>query len=343
MKKILIATTALVATAGYAAAGDVTLSGDARMGVVYNDAGDLEFNSRARAEVTLSGESDGGLAFGGSFQIKDAGGSADGLSGSAFISDSWGKLSMGDVDGAAKAAVGNIDAITLTGLGDTHELLYVNGGTDSDGDGRDDTIYPNPAALYEYSTGDFTFYAGAGSPAGATSAIGTQNIVVTGTLTGTGGGTGSAVVAGATTVLQVQNTYSVGGKWSSNGYSIAAGFETIDANVITAAGATGYQTISQYVIGGSAEFGDFTVKANYGSIQNPGPDSSQWGLSGKYSMDALSVAAFYASKDLGNLSTQDAYGLGAEYDLGGGLSIKGGIVNNYADNTVADFGVSMSF
>lgn len=339
MKKILIATTALVATAGYAAAGDVSLSGDARMGVIYNDAGDLEFTSRARAEVTLSGESDGGLAFGGSFQIKDAIGAADGVSGSAFISDSWGKLSMGDVDGAAKAAVGNIDAITLTGLGDTHELLYVNGGTDADGDGRNDTIYPNPAALYEYSTGDFTFYLGAGSPAGGSTVVTVASV----TVATTGGGT--VAVPGVSSLIYAQNTYSVGGKWASNGYSIAAGFETIDAATSTNGGATisAYTTISQYVIGGSAEFGDFTVKANYGSIDGLASSSSQWGLSGKYSMDALSVAAFYASKDLGNLATQDAYGLGAEYDLGGGLSIKGGVVNNYADNTVADFGVSMSF
>lgn len=336
MKKILIATTALVGSAGYAAAGDVSLSGDARMGVVYDNNGDLVFNSRARAEVSLSGESDGGLAFGGSFQIKDAGGAGDGLSGEAFISGSWGKLSMGDVDGAAKAAVGNIDAITLTGLGDTHELLYVNGGTDADGDGADDTIYPNPAALYEFSTGDFTFYAGAGSPEGATTILSTATVLVS----TTGGGT-VGIVAGATAALQAQNTYSVGAKWASNGYSIAAGFETLDANTITALGSTGFQTISQYVIGGSAEFGDFTVKANYGHIELPNSTTDQYGISGKYSMDALAVAAFYAHKDLAG--GQDAYGIGAEYDLGGGLSVKGGIVNNYLDNTVADFGVSMDF
>ena len=62
MKKILLATAMIAASAGFAAA-EVTLSGDARMGIV-SDGGDLAFSSRARVKFTLSGESDGGVAFG---------------------------------------------------------------------------------------------------------------------------------------------------------------------------------------------------------------------------------------------------------------------------------------
>ena len=66
MKKVLLATTMLVAGASIAAA-EVTLSGDARMGILSSgednlltlntDEGDTVFTSRARVTFTLSGES----------------------------------------------------------------------------------------------------------------------------------------------------------------------------------------------------------------------------------------------------------------------------------------------
>lgn len=80
MKKILVATTILSASAGLAAA-DVTLSGSARMGIVSGfsdnnaangDESDVVFNSRARVAFTLSGESDSGLSFGASFRADNA-------------------------------------------------------------------------------------------------------------------------------------------------------------------------------------------------------------------------------------------------------------------------------
>lgn len=330
MKKILIATTALVATAGVASA-DVSLSGDARMGVIY-DGSDLNFTSRTRAKITLSGESDGGLSFGGSFDVHNASNATGGLSGSVYISGAFGKISMGDVDGAAKAAVGQVDGVGLTGLGDAHEIAYVNGGTDADGDGVQDTIYPNPAALYEYSFGTVTLYAGAGQPSG-----GNTEIISGGEFT-----TDEAVV------LFAENTYSVGAKWADNGYSAGIGFETTDAVTVGEAasvspGVTNLGTISQIAIGGSAEFGDFTVKGVYGMIDTQAGTGNQFAVSGTYAMDAISVTAFYASIDLPTAASIDAYGLGAVYDLGGGLSIKGGVVNNRAGDTVADLGLSMSF
>ena len=62
------------------------------------------------------------------------------------------KLSMGDVDSAIKAAVGQVSGVGLTGLGDQNEVAH--GGltvsaTDPSG------------ALYEYTTGGFTLYVSA--------------------------------------------------------------------------------------------------------------------------------------------------------------------------------------
>lgn len=141
MKKILLATTMLVGTAGFAAA-EVAVSGSARMGVIY-DGSDTEFTSRIRVNFDMSGETDGGLSFGASIRADQAGVGNSGATamnaGSVYISGAFGKLSMGDNDSAANALVGNVDGVGLTGLGDTNELGYL---------GQTDT-----SVLYTYSTG----------------------------------------------------------------------------------------------------------------------------------------------------------------------------------------------
>lgn len=164
MKNILLATTALVATAGVAAA-DVTVSGDGRMGVILTDhdantatSNVAQFTSRLRIKFTASGETDGGLSFGGSVRNDQVGtGNTANSDSSVFISGGFGKLSMGDVDSAANAAVGHVSGVGLTGLGDMNELGGFVGQTDS-------------SVLYEYSTGGLTFYASASQREVATTA-----------------------------------------------------------------------------------------------------------------------------------------------------------------------------
>lgn len=151
MKKILLATTLLAGFAG-AASAEVALSGDARMGII-NSGDDTTFTSRARVKFTMSGETDGGLQFGADFRADNAdsgddgvGGAEQGMAGKVFIKGAFGTLSMGDVDGAALAAVGHVDGVGLTGLGDLNESTFIAGGDD-------------PSVLYEYSTGSLAFYA----------------------------------------------------------------------------------------------------------------------------------------------------------------------------------------
>ena len=296
MKKILLATTMLAATTGFAAA-EVTLSGDARMGIISNfdnaltttiNESDLQFTSRARVKFTLSGSTDGGLEFGASFRAQDAVAASSGTAGSVFISGAFGKLSMGDVDDAANSAVGQVSGVGLTGLGDLNEVSYIGGGLD-------------PTALYEYSTGDLTIYASVTNP----------------TL---------AVSPASNTVA-----YSVAAKYALGDYTVALGYEDNDAG-------------STHVIAGAtATFGAATVKAIYGAASGGAIDGDQYAVSVDYKADALTVTAFYSNKDLLAI-TQEAYGLGASYDLGGGASVVGGYSHNETSNADAfDFGVSMSF
>lgn len=152
MKKVLFATTALIMSAGFAAA-EVGVSGDGRMGLVYNG-DDVEFTSRARVKFTLSGETDSGLSFGGSFRVdhedEDGASASKGGAGTVYISGAYGKLTMGDVDSAAENAVGDLSGVGLTGLGDYNEFTYIASGGEVNG---------NPGALYEYSFGGATVYA----------------------------------------------------------------------------------------------------------------------------------------------------------------------------------------
>lgn len=162
MKKVLLASTVLAMTATVAAA-EVKVSGNGYMGVgnFFNQAvgvpedDDLELKSRLRIVFTASGETDGGLTFGGSVRADNAEDGASGKAGSVFISGSFGKLSMGDVDGAANALVGHVAGVGYTGLSDKNESTFIGGGT-------------KESALYEYSTGALTFAASVGQTRAAT-------------------------------------------------------------------------------------------------------------------------------------------------------------------------------
>ena len=155
MKKILLATTVLVGTAGFASA-EVTLSGNGRMGITYAETaavGDKEtsFNSRVRATISMSSSTDSGLEFGGSFGVHDAVAAAAGTEGTVFISGAFGKLSMGGNDSAAQNAVGQLAGVGYTGNGDHNEIGYLTSGD-------------RESALYSYSASGFTGYLSVGQP-----------------------------------------------------------------------------------------------------------------------------------------------------------------------------------
>jgi outer membrane protein OmpU len=323
MKKILLASNILAASTGFAAA-EVTVGGSATMGVTYthNAPNEFAFVSNIEIEFTASGETDGGLSFGGTVLADEAVDGSAGTAGSVFISGAFGKLSMGDVDGAAEFVVGDLDGVGYDGLGDLNENAYFANGElatglnelalEADPD-AEDLLGLRPTARYEYTTGSLTFALSIDNPGNN--------------------------VAGV-----FEDVYALGAKYEVDGYSLALGVESVKA---------GGETLTHVIAGASATFAGVNVKAVYGRASDVG--FTQYGLSATYEMDAVGVTGYYRVEDFDAIGTDPAskgtvIGLGASYDLGGGASILGGVARAKLTEagvsetqTLADLGLSFEF
>jgi len=320
MKKILVATTILSASVGVAAA-DVTLSGSARMGIVSGfsdnnaangDESDLVFNSRVRVIFSLSNETDSGLAFGASIRADNAAGGAAGDAGEVFISGAFGKLTMGDVDGAAQMATGHVAGVGYVGVGDLNESTFLGAG-----DGATD-----PTALYEYSAGDFTVYASVTNP---------QYV--------------NATVAPQYTKTQA---LALGAKYTFGDYTIGLGYENLTSDTgASAVVATTTTDLDHVVLKVSGKISGFNVQGLIGQADGTRNsvvinNAKQYAMSVGYTVDALSGTVFYTD-DSALPSGATAFGIGASYDLGG-AAVSGGIVKNVdTKETGFDLGITMSF
>lgn len=197
MKKILLATSAVALMAG-AASAEIALSGSARMGLVHDSrldggSGETYFSSRVRIVFTASGETDTGLSFGASMRADQNGGNADGSENgdsTVYISGGFGKLTMGDVGGAADALVGQVSGVGYGPNDDLQEIGFV--GTDK------------TAVYYEYSAGGFTFGLGAGQTY--------WNFDTDGSFVDS----------------ETNDTMNIAVKYATDAYSVALGYETSD-------------------------------------------------------------------------------------------------------------------
>ena len=346
MKKILLATTVLVGFAGVAAAEAPTLSGNARMGLV-STGGEAVFSSRVRASISMAGETDGGLSFGGSFDVHNAGAAAGGTSGSVFISGAFGKLSMGDVTGAAEGAVGDLPEIGYTDIA-ANDTTFIAG------DGFNGTA---PAMLYTYSAGDLTVMLGASDGVGGNVA----NLVGAGILANAVDAEDVLDATFAVSLLPAGSLdtdvqeLSVGVKYVFGDYSVSAGYEstTFDVAPIYQAAVNDYlgQAVgttdvnaTHLVLGAEAKFGGVTAKVVYGQGGEALDGYTQMGVGASYTADALTVSAMMKNDDFGVVDIT-SYGVGAAYDLGGGASVVGGIADNDVAGSDAsyDLGVKFSF
>lgn len=152
MKKVLLASTALLLTAGFASAQSLELSGDANAGLKYDEDGDLvpggdELTVHNEINMTIagSGATDTGLTFGAFITIDETGGLDDS---EVFVSGVFGTVTVGNIDHAT-------DGLGIADVG-------------FDGIGLDDPAeqYKNataggPDILYSYAAAGLTFSASA--------------------------------------------------------------------------------------------------------------------------------------------------------------------------------------
>lgn len=368
MKKVLLATTMLVAGASIAAA-EVTVSGDARMGILSRgsdnvatrntDEGAAVFTSRARVAFTLSAESDSGLSFGGTFRADNAAGAAAGTAGSVFISGAFGKLSMGDVDGAAQSATGNVSQKSLTGLNDWSESTFIGAGglnavNQNVLDGTFALVNPNdtqdPTLRYEYSAGDFTGYFSLTNPADALVNI-----------TPAPGAATNVLVSNAEAIA-VGVKYTFGDYYAGLGYEKLSGFiagnQLAGGAAVVAPGvlAVDNTDLKHTVVTVGGTVAGVTVKGLYGkasgtyagnNVVAPGFNGKQYALSVSYTTGAITGTAFYTDDSgLRGMGGTAAFGIGASYDLGGGAEVVGGIAQTKVsggDATAFDLGLSFKF
>ncbi|WP_172300126.1 porin [Pseudoruegeria sp. HB172150] len=311
MKKVLFATTALVASAGIASAQGVSLSGSAEMGIVGGSGhGDeVQFWHDLDVRFTLSGETDGGLTFGATIDLDEVGDDtcslgigATGSAGcveeqSVFISGAFGTVTIGDTDGAFDWALA--DAAIGGAIDDAHTTHAGFSGTSGL-----DGIYDGQIARYDYSFGDFAFAAsvelddtGVGDPA-----------------------------------FGLGFTYSASLSGTDLGFGL--GYQTADT------GAMSYDIWGASV---DASFGGgFQVVLEYQELDGFGGNDSHVGVGLGYSMDAITLGANWGQYDTTAGDSVDGWGVAANYDLGGGAEVQFG----YGQDDTYDWwslGIAMSF
>jgi outer membrane protein OmpU len=159
MKKVLFATTALIATAGVASA-DMGLTGSAVMG--YKDNGTLSgTHAEIEFNIVASGTSDNGLTFGASLDVdgNPTAASSAVTYGEAvgdtevFVSGAFGTITIGDVGVATDFGVGDVG---FDGVGADDDALKNQLGDDV-ASGRANVAHD---ITWSYSVNGFTIFAG---------------------------------------------------------------------------------------------------------------------------------------------------------------------------------------
>ncbi|KPN61633.1 porin [Aliiroseovarius crassostreae] len=311
MKKILIATTALVATTGYAAA-DINLSGAAAAGFQYFDTDIVEEKVVTHFDYTLtiamSGETDGGLTFGTDLTITGSDtGTLNGGDLVAYIEGGFGKFSAGNVGSAVDATLG---------LGD---LGFDGLGTDNVAETLVD--YNDQGSLmYKGTFGDFAVAA-------------SYNMSVDGLDPNVG---------------DKANEFSIAATYNMGDYDFGLGYDERGDTFTVKAGAnvSGFDidalfSKGEVVANTKVKFAGMVLDTTLADT-----DVTAWGLTAGYTMGATTVTAAYSNADFDGAEL-DIYGVGVAYDLGGGAKVKGGVASVGFDGgdrtTVADLGITMSF
>ena len=269
MKKLLIASTALVATAGIAAA-DISMSGYAEIGM--RDGGGtvgVEMHNDMDIGFKLSGASDNGLTFGASIDLDEvsSGIASTGGNQAVHVSGAFGTLTMGDTDGALDKV--NAEVASLTAIADDHTShAGYNGGAGLDS---------GDILRYDTSYGNFGVSASIGQD---DTANGDDDVIAYGISTTVG----TVALSVAAQSNDTTDVTAVSAKTSMGGLSVVANFSDFDTGVA----ATSYEHMA---VGVGYTVGDVALTANFGSYDFGGATATNDGF------------GFAANKSLGGGAT----------------------------------------
>ena len=260
--------------------------------------------NRFRISFSGSGETDSGISYGISGRAEQ---SDTSTSGSQYISGAFGKISMGDLDGADEVgAGGGVAGVGLSGLGDLNDTAYQSSGHNLG---------------YQFTSSGFTFAYSQDTTVttGSNSAIGLK-------YSGDMGGANLTIGLGQSDVGTSKQT-TVSAAVSSGGLTVKAATSTNDNGpAVTFKAGVARANAAVYVA-------DREAAANN--------DTDQTSVSVSYAMDAMSVTAFSRTVSTSGVADLDYTGFGFTYDMGG-ATLKAGVVDNN-DKSVMDLGVSFSF
>lgn len=310
MKKVLFATTALIATAGMASA-DINLSGGGRIGLVYSSAtgtaDSIRFEKRMTINIDGSGETDGGLSFGGRIRLRsdenDTGATTGNAANIYLGNDTW-RVTVGNTDGAMLNRISYFQgSVGLTGLG--YRNVSFNMGTSNWGlNSYSSNGNAGAVIRLDFNVGDF----------GVSLSSDTR---------------GSFAAAGAAHEDAIAVSYNFGD------WKVGAGFASEGAGD------------DIWSLAASGNIGDFGVGVQYSDRKGV---ASKITLNGSYDFGDTTVAAFVAktsedtvgSAGIGAANSETEYGIGFTHSLGG-ATLAGGIVRDYTEETSVDIGVRFSF
>jgi outer membrane protein OmpU len=264
MKKILFATTALVATASVAAA-DVTFSGFAYAGVRSVENADTDITQSVRINANASVETDGGVTFSAHKRVVSGNGSSN--YGFVKVSSGGAQVTIGNTHGAIRKIARQVLFVGYDNGGLTAATNAPGSVTQNDGS---DNIYAS------YSVGGLTL--------GVSTQMAENVVTTTSTL-----GTAAATTATETTaVTRDGRDVEFGASYTMNGITVAAaattadtdfwaakvtgsvaglslglGFNELDETVFTASGSIGAATTVDFGYEDNSAGGRYGVAVNH--------------------------------------------------------------------------------
>lgn len=360
MKKILFATTALVATAGVAAA-DITVGGNARFGVGYtsgaenglagtggypsngndravNGRSKTDIISRFRLQFDATSETDGGVTIGGRVRAEadnNIYGGQVAAANAAFRSNAevmqWSTPRLFATYGGFTLGVGNINGALESVPG-----LYLE--TRSGGTGLDGSQYVANVANVNNNYFNWDYYDSDGS---AVSANGVEAIYNLGSF-------GTHLSYSVSNGAVAQDVVALNASYKFNNYTVAAAVQRSD-----------FAWADKEVLTIKGDFGMFGARLAYAN--NEGIDKIM--LAGSYDLGAATTLVGWVAKEdavsaadvaLGRNDNRDgvvgsnaqegtSFGIHLAHDLGGGVSLETGYQRGSNKNDQFQAGVAFSF